>query len=113
MTDGIIKLDDVQVNAINKMKNGCILVGDTGSGKSRTALAYFYIKVCDGLMGGFDGEYEVQGWENPRDLYIITTAKKRDDHEWESEMEPFYLKGNIKIVIDSWNNITKYKMLSR
>lgn len=109
MTGDIIELDDIQVDAIKKMKNGCILVGDTGSGKSRTALAYFYTVICDGLMTGFNGEYVVQGWENPRDLYIITTAKKRDDHEWESEMEPFYLKDNIKIVIDSWNNITKYK----
>ena len=54
--------------------------------------------------------------KNPKDLYIITTAKKRDSLEWQQEMLPFYLatdeKENIwyknKVVVDSWNNITKY-----
>ena len=50
---------------------------------------------------------------NPRDLYIITTARKRDTLEWESELTPFllYPKGTAydnKVVVDSWNNIKKY-----
>jgi hypothetical protein len=54
--------------------------------------------------------------KNPCDLYIITTAKKRDSLEWEGEMTPFLLSPDPeangysnKVVIDSWNNIGKYK----
>ena len=54
--------------------------------------------------------------ENPKDLYIITTARKRDEKEWELDMAPFLLSTNPdlckyenKIVVDSWNNISKYK----
>lgn len=53
--------------------------------------------------------------KNPKDLYIITTAKKRDSGEWIGDMSLFYLtpddKTKIydhKVVIDSWNNIKKY-----
>ena len=86
------------------MKNGCILCGDVGTGKSRTALAYFYEKVCG-------GDLEVMGSiKAPKDLYIITTAKKRDSGEWLEETIPFCFQvSKINIVIDSWNNIRKYK----
>ena len=54
--------------------------------------------------------------QNPRDLYIITTARKRDTKEWEGELVPFLLSTNPdvayyknKVVVDSWNNIGKYK----
>jgi hypothetical protein len=52
--------------------------------------------------------------ENPRDLYIITTAMKRDSLEWEHEMLPFIFSDypNLKVTIDSWNNIRKYKNVS-
>lgn len=93
------------------MKNGCILCGDTGSGKSRTALAYYY--VCQG--GSLDSRDYVK-MKNPKDLYVITTAMKRDKHDWEDEMLPFLITKNHdvsiykhKVVIDSWNNIQKYK----
>ncbi|MDT3386447.1 MAG: hypothetical protein LIR46_01565 [Bacteroidota bacterium] len=94
------------------MKNGCILCSRTGSGKSRTALAYYYIR-----NGGDLDAIDVSRMVNtPKDLYIITTAKKRDDAEWVGEMAPFLLTPNEdlkiynhKIVIDSWNNIQKYK----
>ena len=53
---------------------------------------------------------------NPKDLYIITTALKRDKKEWEGELVPFLISANPevsmynhKVVVDSWNNITKYK----
>lgn len=73
------------------MKNGCILCGGVGSGKSRTALAYFT-------------ETEPVKTEK---LYIITTARKRDTREWEDELKIFpRIK---KFEIDSWNNIKKYK----
>ena len=54
--------------------------------------------------------------KNPRDLYIITTAMKRDSLEWEGELTYFRLSKDPelnyytnKVVIDSWNNIQKYK----
>ena len=39
---GRINLYDYQLDAIRRMKNGCILCGGVGSGKSRTSLAYYY-----------------------------------------------------------------------
>ena len=105
------KLRDYQLEAVSKMKNGCILVGGVGSGKSRTALAYYFIHE-----GGSIDPYKLMP-PKPRDLYIITTARKRDTLEWEEELAHFLLStdpnknrlnGN-KIVVDSWNNIQKYK----
>lgn len=106
-----IQLAEHQIKAIRKMHNGCILNGSVGSGKSRTALAYYYI-----LQGGKIGADKYIKMQEPIDLYIITTAKKRDDFEWEGEMAPFLLSTHTdcnfyknKVVVDSWNNITKYK----
>lgn len=105
-------LYDYQLDAVKKMKNGCILNGGVGSGKSRTALYYYFTKQ--------GGEVEPKFKPLPimsKDLYIITTARKRDTLEWEKELIPFLLStddeqtkryGN-KIVVDSWNNIKKYK----
>ena len=89
-----VVLDDKQRLAVDQMKNGCILCGGVGSGKSRTALSYFYEKVCNCMA-------------TPIDLYIITPAKKRDSGEWEDEISMFSF-GDINITIDSWNNIAKY-----
>lgn len=109
---GLLLLYDYQIEAVKKMKNGCILVGGVGSGKSRTSLAY-YFKEQGGEID-WDGGYLPMG-DPPKDLYIITTARKRDTLEWEYELTPFLMSTdpeiNIysnKIVIDSWNNIKKY-----
>ena len=106
-----IQLRDYQLDAVRRMKNGCILCGGVGSGKSRTALAYYYL--CEDGEVGTD-EYVPMG-DPPKDLYIITTARKRDTCEWEGELSPFLLSPNPevnlysnKVVIDSWNNIKKY-----
>lgn len=106
-----VSMYDYQVDAINKMKNGCILCGGVGTGKSRTSLAYFYK-----LHGGELNTEYYKKMTNPRDLYIITTAHKRDIHEWDGELIPFNMNVNPelsiypkqKVVIDSWNNIKKY-----
>lgn len=103
-----IPLNKEQIEAVKKMKNGCILCGRVGSGKSRTSLAYYYIRN--------GGNLETACWmTNPKDLYIITTAKKRDTFEWETEFTYFLINTDPllnpyhnKVVIDSWNNITKY-----
>lgn len=106
-----ISLYDYQLDAVKRMKNGCILCGGVGSGKSRTSLAYYYKE-----QGGRLGTDRYVDMQNPRDLYIITTARKRDTKEWEGELVPFLLTTNPdvayyknKVVVDSWNNIGKYK----
>ena len=106
-----IELRDYQRKAIGQMKNGCILCGGVGSGKSRTALAYYYKE-----QGGDLDSDTYSRMTNPKDLYIITTARKRDDLEWEEEMIPFFITKNpelslyegMNVVVDSWNNIKKY-----
>lgn len=110
-----IGLYDYQIEAVNKMKNGCILCGGVGSGKSRTALAYYYLQN-DGDPACLSGEEDyIPMGDPPRDLYIITTPHKRDTCEWLGDMAPFLISTNPdctpytnKVVIDSWNNIKKY-----
>lgn len=106
-----ISLRDYQLDAVKRMKNGCILNGGVGSGKSRTALTYYYVQ-----NGGEIGADEyVPMNDPPLDLYIITTARKRDTKEWEGELSPFLLSTHLdanlyenRVVVDSWNNIGKY-----
>lgn len=106
-----IKLRDYQLDAVERMRNGCILCGGVGSGKSLTALAYYCKENGGNLYSG-----DRPKLRNPRDLYIITTAHKRDSKEWEGDMVHFLLTTNPevayykhKVVVDSWNNIGKYK----
>lgn len=98
------------MDAVKKMRNGCILNGGVGSGKSRTGL-YYYFKEQGGSM-----EPVYIPMKNPKDLYIITTARKRDTCEWSGELSPFLMSTHEdinyydnKIIVDSWNNISKYK----
>lgn len=107
-----ITLYDYQLDALNRMHNGCILCGGVGSGKSRTALAYYYVKN-GGEIG--TGQYVPMNDVNLQNLIIITTARKRDTCEWETELSPFLLSTrrdcnlyNNYVVVDSWNNIHKY-----
>lgn len=100
-----------QMDAVKNMKNGCILNGGVGSGKSRTSLFYYFKE-----NGGWIDENGYKPMKNPKDLYIITTARKRDTLEWEGELTHFLIspdpelnKYKNKVVIDSWNNIKKYK----
>ena len=104
-----MELYDYQIDAVNRLKNGSILCGNVGSGKSRVALMYYFTKIADGRVPiNGEGKYECPSREV--NLYIITPAKKRDDKEWESELAPFLMSPETDgIVIDSWNNIQKYK----
>lgn len=109
-----INLYNYQKDAIKQLNTGSILCGGVGSGKSRTSLAYYFTKE-----GGCLDPYSRMK-RKPKDLYIITTARKRDTLEWEEELVPFLLytdpkkntlNGN-KVTIDSWNNIGKYSDVS-
>lgn len=105
-----ITLDNAQLKAVRNIRNGSIVCGSVGSGKSRVGLAYYFIQN----KGQLDPYEPMSDDGYLQDLYIITTAKKRDSLEWEGELVHFLLspKDNLysnKIVIDSWNNIGKYK----
>jgi hypothetical protein len=107
-------LYDFQFEAVGKLRTGAILNGGTGSGKSRTALGYYFR-----LNGGDLRRRDSKMRKNPMDLYIITTAAKRDRQEWLGDMAPYLITTNPDISIyshtvkiDSWNNISKYVDIS-
>jgi hypothetical protein len=110
-----VVLFDYQIQAVNQMKNGCILCGGVGSGKSLVALSYYYLQNGGDPSSLTGGDY-IPMDDPPKDLYIITTARKRDILEWEGELSPFLLSThpeinlyyNHKVIVDSWNNIGKY-----
>lgn len=87
------------------MKNGCVLRGGTGAGKTLTSLVYVY----ENMLGGQTPIYPEHGYVLPLDVspvYVITTPKKRDSGDWTAEaaLVPMKLTG-----VDSWNNIQKYE----
>lgn len=101
-----------QQEALDKLHNGAILNGTVGSGKSITGLAYYFTKVCNGNLDTLEMGKKI-------DIYIITTAMKRDKKEWDAECaryllstEPAKCYHGVKVVIDSWNNIKKYEGVS-
>lgn len=103
-------LYNYQMDAVKQMRNGCILNGGVGSGKSRTGL-YYYFKEQGGSI---DPDYIPM--KNPKDLYIITTAMKRDSLEWDEELSNYLLSPypdlnyyKNTVIVDSWNNIKKYQ----
>ncbi len=111
-----MRLYDYQLDAVDRMRNGCILCGGVGSGKSLTSLSYYYL-TQGGNKKFIEGDNYYYPMKKPRDLYIITTARKRDTCEWEGELANFLLTPheesayycNHIVRIDSWNNIKKYK----
>lgn len=114
MSDEQNLLYDFQREALNELSVGKILCGSYGSGKSRTSLAWYFEK-----NGGVFDRYNFKQMEKPRDLYIITTAKKRNELEWEKEFIPFQLSSKPdenfyknKVVVDSWQNVGKYKFVT-
>ena len=110
-----IELRDYQLDAVRKMKNGCILCGGVGSGKSRTALSYYYLQQGGDPSSLVGGDYLPMDDTQIQDLYIITTARKRDTLEWDGELIPFLMTTGSdnklyqhNVTVDSWNNIGKY-----
>lgn len=106
---GSVELYPHQQEALSKLRTGSILCGGVGTGKSRTAIAYFY-QQCGGSFQG-----TITHMSRPKNLYIITTARKRDTLEWDRECSFFMISKDpeisidgCKLVIDSWNNVGKY-----
>lgn len=105
----MIELFPYQKDTVELLKSGSILCGGVGSGKSLTSIGYYFFKEC----GGIDSSGHAL--KRPKDLYIITTALKRDKLEWDSECRHFLISrereasiSGVKLVVDSWNNIDKY-----
>lgn len=106
-----------QLKALDELETGRILCGGVGSGKSLTAIAYYFLKVCGGSVN-INGVGHTADMKTPKNLYIITTAKKRDSLEWLDEAAKFGVTtnpensfGRVRMVIDSWNNISKYRQV--
>lgn len=93
----MLQLRPHQAAVLKQLDSGKILWGATGTGKSRVALAY----------------YELE--HRHKDIYVITTAKKRDSKDWEREASNILLGKQEDatvhgiLTVDSWNNIEKYK----
>lgn len=83
-----------QEEVIERLSNGKILFGLMGSGKTITTVGY-YLKN-----------------EAPKPLYVITTAKVRDDRGWQQVASKAGIgtsQSNLgALTVDSWNNIKKY-----
>lgn len=91
-----------QEEVIDRIESGKVLWGSTGDGKTIAALAY-YMK-----------------YQRPRDIYVITTARKRDSLDWEKEAAQFSISTDMFIeddrykkhygilTVDSWNNLKNY-----
>lgn len=92
----MIELMDHQIDAVKRLGNGKILYGEVGSGKTAAALEY----------------YRANEWD--RDIYVITTARKRDSFDWEATAAQFRVSTDPELsaygtlTVDSWNNIGKY-----
>lgn len=96
-----VELYDHQKDAVKFLGNGKVLYGPVGSGKSITALAY-YMEAAKG-----------------KDIYVITTAKKRDSLDWQREAAQYGISHGRSesvhgsITVDSWNNIENYRDIEK
>lgn len=114
-----IELHPHQLKALEKMHNGCVLAGGVGSGKSITAVAYFYEKVCGGSVA-INGVGGIEDNVTGRDVYVVTTARKRDSLDWEQEFARVGISTSwdtsvhgIQLKVISWNQITEIANLEK
>lgn len=105
-----VQLRPHQERAVNQLSNGKVLLGGVGTGKTITSLAYYYTHILGGVIG------DPTTVKHDVDVYVITTARKRDELDWVKEAAQFGItarnEGPVlgpRIHVDSWNNIGKYK----
>lgn len=138
-----VKLLLHQLKVLEKIHNGAVLKGGVGTGKSITALAYYTVHVLGRDTVSNDGSVrpkaegstvrrvpvepqaggEVPGHSllgsgqlvPPKRVIVITTAKKRDDKDWEKEAAAFAISSDpsasfegVTLEVESWNNIGNY-----
>lgn len=103
-----------QLKVLKGIHNGCIVKGGVGSGKTRTAIAYYVFHEARGSVR-INGKGDQRDFENPIDILVFTTAKKRDDGDWQHEAARFGISTNaggnfakVQLTVDSWNNIVNY-----
>lgn len=99
-----MQLRQHQSEALQRMKNGTVLCGSVGSGKSLTAVAYWYMMICEG------GLTPLVPRRSHIPCYVVTTAKKRNDREWDIEFARVGINrsdenGDVHIL--AWNEIHK------
>lgn len=104
-----VQLYPHQQDAVEKLSNGKVLVGGVGTGKTIVSLVYFYTKVMGGTLN------DPGSIKTPKDVYVFTTARKRDELDWQRDAAKLAITRDpdasifgIKIVVDSYNNIGKY-----
>ena len=91
-----MELKPHQKTALKELSNGKILWSGVGSGKSKVAVEYYVAN------------------EQPKDIYVITTAKKRDTLDWDKEFVHRGISTHERgpktglLIVDSWNNLSKY-----
>ncbi|WNN94406.1 DNA helicase [Gordonia phage EndAve] len=106
----VVQLYPHQQKAVEELSDGKVLVGGVGTGKTITSLVYFYTKVMGGELN------KPETITNPMDLYIFTTARKRDELDWQRDAAKLSMSRDpkasihgITVTVDSYNNIAKYK----
>ena len=106
----VVQLYPHQRDAVEKLGNGKVLVGGVGTGKTITSLVYYYEKILGGTLN------HPETITNPTDLYVFTTARKRDELDWQGDAAKMALGRDrnasvhgIQVVVDSYNNIEKYE----
>lgn len=83
--------------ALKQLRSGSILCGGVGTGKSFVSVIYYLQSQA------------------PKDVYVITTAKKRDTLDWQREFANVAIStrsgesAHGVLTVDSWNNVSKYK----
>jgi hypothetical protein len=104
-----VELYPHQQKAVEEMANGKVLVGGVGTGKTITSLVYFYTKVMGGTLN------DPASIQTPKDIYVFTTARKRDELDWQKDAAKLSISRErsasihgIKLTVDSYNNIKKY-----
>lgn len=111
----VLELKPHQLTAVREMHDGCVLVGGVGTGKTVTCLMYYYTRVCGGIPQIKNFKY--QPMTSPKDIYVITTARKRNELDWELEGSWYGIgreinQDGVRMTVDSWNNISDYEHIT-